>query len=110
MEDVIILSGDHLYRMDYSDFIKTHRTCNADITVSCLPMDDSRASDFGLMKIDNTGRIVDFAEKPSGDELKAMQVSVSQAASIRGNTPVEANSVVFGSVRILLVSQIVLRT
>lgn len=74
MEDVIILSGDHLYRMDYSDFIKTHRSCNADITVSCLPMDDSRASDFGLMKIDSTGRIIDFAEKPSGDELKAMQV------------------------------------
>jgi ADP-glucose pyrophosphorylase len=51
VQDVVILSGDHLYRMDYSDFIKTHRSTNADITVSCLPMDDSRATDFGLMKV-----------------------------------------------------------
>mmetsp|Transcript_3009 Transcript_3009/g.5703 ORF Transcript_3009/g.5703 Transcript_3009/m.5703 type:complete len:514 (+) Transcript_3009:77-1618(+) len=77
VEDVVILSGDHLYRMDYSDFVKTHRSTNADITVSCLPMDDSRASDFGLMKIDNTGRIVAFAEKPSGDDLKAMEVDTT---------------------------------
>jgi len=77
VEDVVILSGDHLYRMDYSDFVKTHRQCNADITVSCLPMDDSRASDFGLMKIDNTGRIIDFAEKPEGDALKAMAVDTT---------------------------------
>jgi len=77
VQDVIILSGDHLYRMDYSDFIKTHRETNADITVSCLPMDDERASDFGLMKIDDTGKIIDFAEKPSGDDLKAMAVDTT---------------------------------
>jgi glucose-1-phosphate adenylyltransferase len=39
-----------------------------------VPMDEKRASDFGLMKIDNQGRIVDFSEKPKGDELKAMRV------------------------------------
>mmetsp|Transcript_28085 Transcript_28085/g.61481 ORF Transcript_28085/g.61481 Transcript_28085/m.61481 type:complete len:502 (-) Transcript_28085:138-1643(-) len=77
IEDVIILSGDHLYRMDYSEFIRTHRSVGADITVSCLPMDDSRASDFGLMKIDDTGRIIAFSEKPTGDELKAMQVDTT---------------------------------
>eukprot|EP00245_Coleochaete_scutata_P012039 TRINITY_DN457_c0_g1_i2.p1 TRINITY_DN457_c0_g1~~TRINITY_DN457_c0_g1_i2.p1 ORF type:complete len:340 (+),score=70.89 TRINITY_DN457_c0_g1_i2:150-1169(+) len=74
VEDVVILSGDHLYRMDYMDFVQKHKDTNADITISCLPMDDSRASDFGLMKIDDTGRVVSFAEKPKGADLKAMQV------------------------------------
>ncbi|KAJ7966782.1 Glucose-1-phosphate adenylyltransferase [Quillaja saponaria] len=77
VENILILSGDHLYRMDYIDFMQRHIDTNADITVSCVPMDDSRASDYGLMKIDNTGRIVQFAEKPKGPELKAMQVDTT---------------------------------
>ncbi|KAJ8532428.1 hypothetical protein K7X08_012351 [Anisodus acutangulus] len=77
VEHILILSGDHLYRMDYMDFVQKHIDTNADITVSCVPMDDSRASDFGLMKIDETGRIVQFAEKPKGPALKAMQVDTS---------------------------------
>ncbi|KAK4342010.1 hypothetical protein RND71_037826 [Anisodus tanguticus] len=77
VEHILILSGDHLYRMDYMDFVQKHIDTNADITVSCVPMDDGRASDFGLMKIDETGRIVQFAEKPKGLALKAMQVDTS---------------------------------
>ncbi|PIA30807.1 hypothetical protein AQUCO_05400124v1 [Aquilegia coerulea] len=77
IEDVIILSGDHLYRMDYMDFIQNHRQSGADITLSCLPMDDSRASDFGLMKIDNKGRVLSFKEKPRGAELKSMAVDTT---------------------------------
>ncbi|KAJ1427207.1 Trimeric LpxA-like superfamily [Sesbania bispinosa] len=77
IEDVLILSGDHLYRMDYMDFVQNHRESGADITLSCLPMDDSRASDFGLMKIDNKGRILSFSEKPKGEDLKAMQVDTT---------------------------------
>ncbi|XP_059284466.1 glucose-1-phosphate adenylyltransferase large subunit 2, chloroplastic/amyloplastic isoform X2 [Lycium ferocissimum] len=73
VEHILILSGDHLYRMDYMDFVQKHIDTNADITVSCVPMDDGRASDFGLMKIDETGRIIQFAEKPKGPALKAMQ-------------------------------------
>ncbi|KAF8388047.1 hypothetical protein HHK36_026713 [Tetracentron sinense] len=72
IEDVVILSGDHLYRMDYMDFIQNHRQSGSDITIACLPMDDSHASDFGLMKIDNKGRVLSFSEKPKGDDLKAM--------------------------------------
>ncbi|ONK76418.1 uncharacterized protein A4U43_C03F27600 [Asparagus officinalis] len=75
IEDVLILSGDHLYRMDYMDF--NHRQNGADITISCLPMDDSRASDFGLMKIDNKGRVTSFSEKPKGNDLKAMAVDTT---------------------------------
>ncbi|KAF7813785.1 glucose-1-phosphate adenylyltransferase large subunit 3, chloroplastic/amyloplastic [Senna tora] len=77
IEDVLILSGDHLYRMNYMDFVQNHRESGADITLSCLPMDDSRASDFGLMKIDNNGRILSFSEKPKGADLKAMQVDTT---------------------------------
>ncbi|KAL0348821.1 UNVERIFIED_CONTAM: Glucose-1-phosphate adenylyltransferase large subunit, chloroplastic [Sesamum angustifolium] len=77
IEDVLILSGDHLYRMDYMDFVQNHRQSGADITISCLPIDDSRASDFGLMKIDNKGRVLAFSEKPKGNELKAMAVDTT---------------------------------
>ncbi|KAI3460336.1 hypothetical protein Pfo_016999 [Paulownia fortunei] len=77
VEHILILSGDHLYRMDYMDFVQKHIDTNADITVSCVPMDDRHASDYGLMKIDEMGRIIQFAEKPKGSALKAMQVDTS---------------------------------
>ncbi|XP_027164958.1 glucose-1-phosphate adenylyltransferase large subunit 3, chloroplastic/amyloplastic [Coffea eugenioides] len=77
IEDVLILSGDHLYRMDYMDFVQNHRQSGADITISTLPIDDRRASDFGLMKIDNKGRVLFFSEKPKGDDLKAMAVDTT---------------------------------
>ncbi len=77
VDEYLILSGDHLYRMDYREFINRHRETNADITLSVVPMDEERASDFGLMKIDTDGRVVDFSEKPKGDALKSMQVDTS---------------------------------
>ncbi|KAH9758789.1 glucose-1-phosphate adenylyltransferase large subunit 2 [Citrus sinensis] len=73
VENVLILSGDHLYRMDYTEFLQKHIDTKADITVSCVPMDDCRASDYGLMKIDRSGQIIQFAEKPKGPDLKGMQ-------------------------------------
>ncbi|MDY7012315.1 MAG: glucose-1-phosphate adenylyltransferase [Cyanobacteriota bacterium] len=76
-DDYLILSGDHLYRMDYSQFVQHHRETGADITLSVVPIDEKRASSFGLMKIDNEGRIVDFSEKPKGEDLKQMQVDTS---------------------------------
>jgi len=75
--DIIILSGDHLYRMDYMAFVAKHREVGADITIGCLPMDGERASDFGLMKIDDTGKIFEFAEKPEGDALLGMRVDTT---------------------------------
>ncbi|XP_078156695.1 uncharacterized protein LOC144552588 isoform X1 [Carex rostrata] len=52
--------------------LSSHRQSGGHITISCLPLDNSRASDFGLMKIDCTGRVISFSEKPMGDDLKAM--------------------------------------
>ncbi|XP_042397064.1 glucose-1-phosphate adenylyltransferase large subunit 1, chloroplastic-like [Zingiber officinale] len=77
INDVLILSGDHLYRMDYMDLIQSHRQSGADITVSSMPMDGSRASDFGLMKIDSIGKITSFSEKPKGEDLQAMEVDTT---------------------------------
>jgi glucose-1-phosphate adenylyltransferase len=77
IDEFLILSGDHLYRMDYSDFINRHRETNADITLSVIPIDERRASSFGLMKIDDRGKVIDFSEKPEGDALKQMQVDTT---------------------------------
>lgn len=74
VDQYLILSGDHLYRMDYRDFILRHRETKADITLSVVPVDESRASEFGLMKIAQDGRVLSFSEKPTGDALKAMAV------------------------------------
>jgi glucose-1-phosphate adenylyltransferase len=86
VDEYIILSGDHLYRMDYREFVQRHRDTNADITISVVPMDDRRASDFGLMKIDDDGRVVDFSEKPKGDALQQMRVDTT----VLGLTPEQA--------------------
>ncbi len=77
VDEYIILSGDHLYRMDYSKFVQHHRETNADITISVVPIDEQKASAFGLMKIDDSGRIVSFSEKPKGEALKQMAVDTS---------------------------------
>ncbi|NP_001275854.1 glucose-1-phosphate adenylyltransferase small subunit 2, chloroplastic-like [Citrus sinensis] len=75
--EFLVLAGDHLYRMDYERFIQAHRETDADITVAALPMDEKRATAFGLMKIDEEGRIIEFSEKPKGEQLKAMKVDTT---------------------------------
>ncbi|GLC41372.1 Glucose-1-phosphate adenylyltransferase [Pleodorina starrii] len=87
IEDVIILSGDHLYRMDYMKFVNYHRETNADITIGCIPYGSDRAKEFGLMKIDDKRRVVSFAEKPkTAEALNAMKVDTT----VLGLTPEEA--------------------
>lgn len=88
VDQYLILSGDHLYRMNYADFIHRHRETKADITISVVPIDEGRASDFGLMKIDNKGRVTAFSEKPKGEALKSMQVDTS----VLGLSPDEAKT------------------
>ncbi|XP_010556665.1 PREDICTED: glucose-1-phosphate adenylyltransferase large subunit 1-like [Tarenaya hassleriana] len=77
IENILILSGDHLYRMDYMEFVQRHIDSGADVSVSCIPVDNSRASDFGLVKIDEKGRIVQFLEKPNGESLRTMLVDTT---------------------------------
>lgn len=63
----LILSGDHLYRMDYREFFHRHLQTNADVTVATLPVSRKDAAGFGIMKVDSGGRIMEFVEKPSTD-------------------------------------------
>jgi glucose-1-phosphate adenylyltransferase len=78
IDTLLILSGDHLYRMDYRQFLQRHHETNADVTVSVIPCEPRSASEFGLLKTDETGRIVEFKEKPKGDELLTMQVDTTK--------------------------------
>ncbi len=78
IDTLLILSGDHLYRMDYRHFLARHHESNADVTVSVIPCEARSASEFGLLKTDESGRIVEFKEKPKGDELLSMQVDTTQ--------------------------------
>ena len=65
---VVVLSGDQLYRMDYGELIETHMTSGADVTISCRPVSREAARSFGIMRLDDTGRVVGFLEKPQTDE------------------------------------------
>lgn len=88
IDTLLILSGDHLYRMDYRQFLQRHQETNADVTVSVIPSVPQTASEFGLLKTDNTGRIIEFKEKPKGEELESMRVDTSAL----GLTPEEAQA------------------
>ena len=63
-DNVLILSGDHIYKMDYRPLIQQHIEKGADVTVCAQEVDWSEASRFGILTDDENGRIVEFAEKP----------------------------------------------
>ena len=70
--DMMILSGDQLYSMDFKQMLRTHRESGADATVAVIPVAEEQTSAFGILKMDATGRIVHFEEKPSPDRLPAL--------------------------------------
>lgn len=73
-EDILILSGDHLYNMDYRDFAGFHRKTGADFSVSVLPICRSEIREFGILKLGHDGRIEKFKEKPKTKaELKGFR-------------------------------------
>lgn len=63
-EWTLILSGDHIYRMDYASMLETHKTHNADATVACMKVPVDEANQFGIMTTDNNQQIIEFEEKP----------------------------------------------
>jgi len=68
-EHVLILSGDQLYQMDYRKLLKVHKEENADLTVATIPVKADEATEFGIMKTDESGQIESFVEKPPVEEL-----------------------------------------
>jgi glucose-1-phosphate adenylyltransferase len=78
VDELVILSGDQLYRMDYSLFVQEHRNSGADLTVAALPVDAEQAEGFGLMHTDGQGWILQFREKPNGSALQEMRVDTAK--------------------------------
>ena len=77
-DTILVLSGDHLYRMDYRDFVARHVETGADVTISMTAARIEEAYEFGLVKIDDTRRVVEFSEKPKGDALELMRVDTTK--------------------------------
>ena len=75
---LLILSGDHLYRMDYRKFLARHYDTDADLTISVVPCRPEEAEEFGLLKTNQEGAIVEFKEKPKGAALETMRVDTTQ--------------------------------
>ena len=71
---VLVLSGDHIYKMDYSIMLKEHIENDADCTIAVIDVPLNEASRFGIMSTDKAGRITEFAEKPA--EPKSTQASM----------------------------------
>ena len=84
---VLILAGDHLYRMDYQKMLQVHIESNAAITVSVIPVRKQDTSGLGILQADTNGRIVDFVEKPQTEaELQRLRVE-SEVFTSRGIEP-----------------------
>ncbi|MFN3501041.1 MAG: glucose-1-phosphate adenylyltransferase [Allorhizobium sp.] len=64
-EYMVILAGDHIYKMDYELMLRQHVTSGADVTIGCLEVPRMEATGFGVMHVDATDRIIDFVEKPA---------------------------------------------
>ena len=77
VDTLLILSGDHLYRMDYRKFLDRHFETGADLTISVVPCRPDEAEEFGLLKTKPDGTIVEFKEKPKGDALEEMRVDTT---------------------------------
>lgn len=63
-DNVLVLSGDHIYRMDYAVMLAFHRQANADVTIACKKVRREEAASFGIMGVDDSMRIIAFEEKP----------------------------------------------
>ncbi len=64
-EYVLILSGDHIYKMDYAELIRDHVDAKADVTIGCIPVPLAEGDQFGVMKVDTSNRVIEFKEKPA---------------------------------------------
>jgi glucose-1-phosphate adenylyltransferase len=68
IEYVLILSGDQLYRMNFREMVATHQAAGADVSIAAMPVARSAASSLGIMRVDDSGKVVGFLEKPQTDK------------------------------------------
>lgn len=83
-DHIMILSGDQLYQMDLKDFFETHIDQDADLSIATIPVDAADAAGFGIMKVDATGSINNFIEKPEPDVLPDWSSEVSEELQGQG--------------------------
>jgi glucose-1-phosphate adenylyltransferase len=97
-DHVLILSGDHMYRMDYRQLLHDHVENDADITIAVKPCSEKEIAEFGAAMVDESGRIVEFREKPStADERAGMEVAPSllEAKGVSSDLPYIASMGVY---------------
>ena len=104
---VLVLSGDHLYRMDYGRFVDFHITSGAEISIAVTPVRADQAHDFGVMKVNSRGRITEFSEKPK-DPADVERMRVDEGVFARFGTPANGRTHL-ASMGVYLFSQSVLR-
>ncbi|MBI5779532.1 MAG: glucose-1-phosphate adenylyltransferase [Planctomycetes bacterium] len=83
-EYVLILAGDHVYKMDYSYILRAHRDSNADITVSAIEVPRETANLYGIMQIDGANNIVSFAEKPACPDARTLPTNPNSCLASMG--------------------------
>ena len=81
-DNVLILSGDHIYRMDYLAMLAAHTASGADCTLACMEVPLAEATSFGVVTVDSQSQIVEFADKP--EQPKPMPDDRAQALGSRG--------------------------
>jgi glucose-1-phosphate adenylyltransferase len=83
-DEVLILSGDQLYRMDYRNLIETHRSLNADVTIAAIPVPENQTPGFGLLSMDAQSRVTGFVEKPATHEEREPYYTSAEWIERRG--------------------------
>jgi glucose-1-phosphate adenylyltransferase len=86
-EYYLILAGDHLYRMDFTELIDAHIESEADITIAAQPVNPSDATEMGIFRFDALGHINGFEEKPDAARLAELKSSAPSGAAIGGLSP-----------------------
>jgi glucose-1-phosphate adenylyltransferase len=104
---VLILSGDHLYRMDYRKFVDSHVAAGAEISIAVTPVRADEAHEFGVMKVDGRGRITEFFEKPR-EAADVERMRVDESVFERFGTPANGRTHL-ASMGVYLFDQSVLR-
>ena len=81
---VLILAGDHMYRMDYRNMLRDHLDANADVTLSLLPCSEDEIANFGAVRVDKKGNVLEFREKPKTPEAREGMTVAAELLTARG--------------------------
>jgi glucose-1-phosphate adenylyltransferase len=83
----LILAGDHLYRMDFCELIESHIESGSDITIAAQPIAPADATQMGILRFDELGRIAGFEEKPRAERLAEIGGSIPKGSTAGGTSP-----------------------